>query len=331
MRHFNPVIGGKTVSPIRIADARAEIALLARHRKGHADDGAVLPQGGATRPAGRRAGRRGPSHRPAPRAHARPPGLRRHLRPLPFEQGRRCRRRSASLASSAGPGYLDRFKDWWTWTQTAGFKRRCGRRSRSPTSSTNNYLSTDARIPVTLLRTNLCSPLATNAIRRQHLGQFLVRILQAPAERRLGQLQRSLYRRAPPTTHAGRRARLYAAAVADLALVDRALSCSTTGSASSTRDPSVEAPGRRVRGLASARCCGRRRRDMDAVFGNRVEGIIDRTERAQLGSSSRTAISRVAETGRRRARSSALLPAAGSTTDGDLSSGRSRRACRSAR
>ena len=29
----------------------------------------------------------------------------------------------------------------------------------------NNYLSTDARIPVTLLRSNACSPLATNAIR----------------------------------------------------------------------------------------------------------------------------------------------------------------------
>ena len=29
----------------------------------------------------------------------------------------------------------------------------------------DNYLSTDARIPVTLLRTNACSPLATNAIR----------------------------------------------------------------------------------------------------------------------------------------------------------------------
>ncbi len=27
-----------------------------------------------------------------------------------------------------------------------------------------NYLSTEARIPVTLLRTNVCSPLATNAI-----------------------------------------------------------------------------------------------------------------------------------------------------------------------
>ena len=29
----------------------------------------------------------------------------------------------------------------------------------------DNYLSTDARVPVTLLRTNACSPLGTNAIR----------------------------------------------------------------------------------------------------------------------------------------------------------------------
>ena len=29
----------------------------------------------------------------------------------------------------------------------------------------DNYLSNEARIPVTLLRTNACSPLATNAIR----------------------------------------------------------------------------------------------------------------------------------------------------------------------
>ena len=27
-----------------------------------------------------------------------------------------------------------------------------------------NYLSTDARVPVTLLQTNACSPLATNAL-----------------------------------------------------------------------------------------------------------------------------------------------------------------------
>ena len=39
------------------------------------------------------------------------------------------------------------------------------RRSCSPTtSSTDNYLSTELRVPVTLLQTNVCSPLATNAI-----------------------------------------------------------------------------------------------------------------------------------------------------------------------
>ena len=44
-----------------------------------------------------------------------------------------------------------------------------------------NYLSTELRVPVTLLQTNACSPLATNALARQHLGQFLVAVLQGPA------------------------------------------------------------------------------------------------------------------------------------------------------
>ena len=35
---------------------------------------------------------------------------------------------------------------------------------QAPDFLDNNYLSTDARIPVTLLRTNACSPLATNAL-----------------------------------------------------------------------------------------------------------------------------------------------------------------------
>src|SRR5262249_16073894 len=35
---------------------------------------------------------------------------------------------------------------------------------QAPDFLDNNYLSTDFRVPVTLLRTNACSPLATNAI-----------------------------------------------------------------------------------------------------------------------------------------------------------------------
>ena len=42
----------------------------------------------------------------------------------------------------------------------------------------NNYLSTDLRVPVTLLRTNACSPLATNAIRDNIWDNFSSAVLQ---------------------------------------------------------------------------------------------------------------------------------------------------------
>ena len=56
--HFNPVVGGKTITPIEIADAQKNSTLLAGDRGRHAEHGAVLPQGGAARPAEGRAGRR---------------------------------------------------------------------------------------------------------------------------------------------------------------------------------------------------------------------------------------------------------------------------------
>ena len=56
--HFNPVVGGKDISPIKIADAQKNSALLAGDRSGNAEHGALLPQGGAARPPEGRARRR---------------------------------------------------------------------------------------------------------------------------------------------------------------------------------------------------------------------------------------------------------------------------------
>ena len=42
-----------------------------------------------------------------------------------------------------------------------------------------NYLSTDARVPVTLLQTNACSPLATNALAGNIWDNFSSQIVQA--------------------------------------------------------------------------------------------------------------------------------------------------------
>jgi hypothetical protein len=64
----------------------------------------------------------------------------------------------------AGAAYLACFKRYWSWTQTDEFKRGMRAIVAAPDFLTGNYMSSDARIPATLLRTNVCSPLATNAL-----------------------------------------------------------------------------------------------------------------------------------------------------------------------
>jgi hypothetical protein len=65
----------------------------------------------------------------------------------------------------SGPNYLDCFKRYWAYTKTDAFKVKMRDIVAAPDFLQDNYLSTDARIPVTLLRTNACSPLASNATR----------------------------------------------------------------------------------------------------------------------------------------------------------------------
>ena len=68
-------------------------------------------------------------------------------------------------APCMGPDYLPCWSKYWTWTKTAEFKEQMKQIVMAPDFLENNALTTDARVPVTLLETNACSPLATNAIR----------------------------------------------------------------------------------------------------------------------------------------------------------------------
>ena len=65
----------------------------------------------------------------------------------------------------AGPGYLACWDKYWAWSQTEQFRERMRPVVAAPDFLAGNYLSTDLRVPVTLLETNACSPLATNGIR----------------------------------------------------------------------------------------------------------------------------------------------------------------------
>ena len=54
---------------------------------------------------------------------------------------------------------------YWSWTKTPEFKKQMEAIVKAPDFLDRNFLSAEFRVPVTLLQTNACSPLATNAIR----------------------------------------------------------------------------------------------------------------------------------------------------------------------
>jgi hypothetical protein len=86
----------------------------------------------------------------------------------------RCARCHSSKIPTPAPGldpsgcsgkdYMNCWKGYWQWTKTDDFKSKMRQIVLSADFLENNYLSTDQRVPVTLLQTNACSPLATNAI-----------------------------------------------------------------------------------------------------------------------------------------------------------------------
>ena len=64
-----------------------------------------------------------------------------------------------------GPQYLDCWDKYWKHTWTPEFKDAMKAIVRAPDFLEGNFLSSERRIPVTLLETNACSPLATNALK----------------------------------------------------------------------------------------------------------------------------------------------------------------------
>lgn len=65
---------------------------------------------------------------------------------------------------SIGPNYLKSWDDYWKWTKTAEFKDQMKQIVMRDDFLKDNAMTTEARVPVTLLETNACSPLATNAL-----------------------------------------------------------------------------------------------------------------------------------------------------------------------
>ncbi len=64
----------------------------------------------------------------------------------------------------AGPDYMSCWNRYWAWTKTDDYKQQMRAIVSAADFLDDNYLSTDLRVPLTLLQTNACSPLATNAL-----------------------------------------------------------------------------------------------------------------------------------------------------------------------
>jgi hypothetical protein len=162
--HFNALVGGKPVTPIEISVSRRNSAYFAAtenqtldmarfflrttdpHRLKDAPGGqAYLTESPAQLAQGKNV-----FADTCARCHsskAPPP-------PAAVLQPERC----------AGATYMDCWNGYWRWTETPEFKAQMRAIVNAHDFLEGNYLSTELRVPVTLLETNACSPLATNAI-----------------------------------------------------------------------------------------------------------------------------------------------------------------------
>jgi hypothetical protein len=164
-RHFNPFFGGKPITPIEIAAAEQNSAYWRATELGTGKMAAFLLKAGqpdrlADAPGGQvyqtndavtlERGKRVFAETCA----------RCHSSKLPEEA-----RAQMAPGGCSGPGYLACWQRYWAYTKTDGFKEKMRAIVADPDFLKDNYLSSEARVPATLLRTNACSPLATNAVR----------------------------------------------------------------------------------------------------------------------------------------------------------------------
>ena len=163
LRHFNPIVGGKPITPIPISTAEKNSAYWRATEAGTPATAlfflkSTTPDHLADAPGGAK-------------YLAEDASLVDHGKVVFADTCARCH--SSKLPPNAagldpdgcaGPDYISCFRRYWTWTNTDDFKRQMEAMVKAPDFLTGNYLSTDLRVPVTLLRTNACSPLATNAI-----------------------------------------------------------------------------------------------------------------------------------------------------------------------
>ena len=169
--HFKPLIGGEQITPIKIKDARKNSTYWEATEAQTPDMALFFLK--TTGPHKLKDAPGGDTYLTTDASML--------LRGKEIFADRCARCHSSKLPASvqgmdphgcAGPGYLDCWNKYWKWTKTAEFKQAMKQIVLADDFLDNNFLSNDARIPVTLLETNACSTLATNAIENNIWDNF---------------------------------------------------------------------------------------------------------------------------------------------------------------
>ena len=71
-----------------------------------------------------------------------------------------------------GPNYLNCWNEYWSWSSSPEFKKEMTKLVLEDDFLDDNYLSTELRVPVTLLETNICASIATNALKDDTWDNF---------------------------------------------------------------------------------------------------------------------------------------------------------------
>jgi hypothetical protein len=272
--HFNALVGGKPTTPIEIAVARenstywlateaqtVNMALFflkstAPHKLKDAPGGkAYLTEDRAKLSRGKvvfaeRCARCHSSKIPAPAPGVDPGGC-------------------------AGSGYLDCWNRYWSWTKTDEFKTKMREIVLADDFLEGNFLSTDLRVPVTLLETNACRPLATNAIAGNIWDNFSSQSYKSLPSVGTITVHHPITGEARPyTMPAGGRGYTRPASLISLWSTAPFLLNNSVGKFEPS--PSVEA---RLSSFEDSieKLLWPEKREKDAVLGGKVPGVIDRT------------------------------------------------------
>jgi hypothetical protein len=162
--HFNPFIGGRPITPIRIADAeKKSVYWQATEARSPAMASFLIaasqPDKLAKAPGGDSLVSRDEAQLERGKQVFADSCARCHSSKIPapapaMDVSQGC----------GGPNYLQCWNTYWKWTKTDEFKSKMREIVKSPDFLKDNFLSTDLRVPVTLLQTQACSPLGSNAI-----------------------------------------------------------------------------------------------------------------------------------------------------------------------